>query len=71
MGRFSVVFFGVISSVNLIEFISKVNLATLVEADPKAPFSIATALVCRGVRYFFFPWIAPLYPSYAPYNAEN
>ena len=26
----------------------KVNLATVVEGDPKAPFSIATTLRCRG-----------------------
>ena len=34
--------------------------------DSKAPFSIATT---RG-RCFSFPWIAPLYPWYIPYNAE-
>ena len=37
------------------------NLATLVEGDPKAPFSMATTLRCKGGRYFF-RWIAPLYP---------
>ena len=41
--------------------VSKVNLATIVEGDPKAPFSIATTPKCRGGRYSF-PWIAPLYP---------
>ena len=41
--------------------ISKVKLATVVEGDQKAPFSIATTLKCRGGRYSF-PWIAPLYP---------
>ena len=41
--------------------ISKVvNLATVVEGDPKAPFSIATTPSCRGGHYTF-PWIAPLY----------
>ena len=40
---------------------SKVKLATIVEGDPKAPFSIATTPSCRGGRYPF-PWIAPLYP---------
>ena len=40
---------------------SKVKLATLVEGDLKAPFSIATTPKCRGGRYSF-PWIAPLYP---------
>ena len=47
----------------------KVKLATLVEGDPKAPFSIATTPRCRGGRYYF-PWIAPLYPWSLPYNAE-
>ena len=36
-------------------------LATLVEGDPKIPFSIATTQRCRGGRYSI-PWIAPLYP---------
>ena len=31
----------------------KVNLATLAEGNPKAPFSIATTLRCRGGRYSF------------------
>ena len=39
----------------------KVELATVVEGDQKAPFSIATTPRCRGGRYSF-PWIAPLYP---------
>ena len=39
----------------------KVKLATIVEGDPKAPFSIATTPRYRGGCYFF-PWIAPLYP---------
>ena len=43
--------------------ISKVKLATIVEGDPKAPFSIATTPRCRGGRYSI-PWIAPLYPWY-------
>ena len=34
---------------------------TIVEGDPKAPFSIATTPRCRGGRYSI-PWIAPLYP---------
>ena len=42
-------------------YISKVKLATIVEGDPKAPFSIATTPRCRGGRYSI-PWIAPLYP---------
>ena len=39
----------------------KVKLATLVESDPKAPFSIATTQRCKGVRYSI-PKIASLYP---------
>ena len=38
----------------------KVKLATVVEDEPKAPFSIATTPRCWGGRYSF-PWIAPLY----------
>ena len=45
------------------------KLATIVEGDPKAPFSIATTPRCRGGRYSI-PWIAPLYPWTVPYNAE-
>ena len=33
--------------------ISKVKLATIVEGNPKAPFSIATTPMCRGGRYSF------------------
>ena len=40
---------------------SKVMLSTLVEGDPRAPFSIATTPQCNGERYSI-PWIAPLYP---------
>ena len=45
------------------------KLATVVKSDPKAPFSIATTQRCKGGRYSF-PWIAPLYPWYVPYNAK-
>ena len=38
-----------------------VKLATVVEANQKALFSIASTPSCRGGRYSF-PWIAPLYP---------
>ena len=38
-----------------------VKLATVVEGDQKASFSIATTPSCRG-RCYSFPWIAPLYP---------
>ena len=51
------------------DLIIKVKLATIVEGEPKALFSIATTLRCRGGRYSF-PWIAPLYPWYVPYIAE-
>ena len=37
------------------------KLATLVNGDQKAPFSIATTLRCRRGHYSS-PWIAPLYP---------
>ena len=47
-----------------------VKLVTLVEGDPKAPFSIATTPKCWGGRYSF-PWIAPLYPWYLPYKARQ
>ena len=43
-----------------IYIVVKVKLATLVEGDPKANFSIATTPKWRGERYLF-PWIAPLY----------
>ena len=47
----------------------KVKLATVVEGDPKAPFSIATTPRCRR-GYYSFPWNSPLYPWYVPYIAE-
>ena len=43
----------------------KVKLATVVEGDQKAPFSIATTQRCWGGRYSF-PLIAPLYPLCVP-----
>ena len=48
---------------------SKVKLATVVEGDQKAPFSIATTPRCKGGRYSFL-WVAPLYPWYVPRIAE-
>ena len=42
-------------------YISKVKLATIVEGDPKALFSIAATPRRRGERHSF-PRIAPLYP---------
>ena len=47
----------------------KVKLATVVEGDSMAPFSLATTPRCRG-GHFSFPWIAPLYPGYVSYIAE-
>ena len=44
---------------NKIYFANKINLATVVEGELKAPFSIATTRRSRGGRYSF-PWIAPL-----------
>ena len=41
-------------------------MATVVKADQKAPFSIATTLRCREGCYSF-PLIATLYPWYIPY----
>ena len=43
------------------KYIYIVKLATVVEDDQKAPFSIATTPRCKEGRYSF-PWIAPLYP---------
>ena len=40
-----------------LEFI--VSWLTIVEGDPKAPFSIVTTLTCREGHYSFF-WIVPL-----------
>ena len=52
-------------------FYSTVSLLTVVEGDPKAPFSIATTLRCWG-EHFSFPWIAPLTfdQSLIPYSAD-
>ena len=54
---------------NCMQITSKVKLATVIEGDQKAPFSIATTPNCKGGRYSL-PWIAPPYPSYVPYIAE-
>ncbi len=37
------------------------KLATIVEGDPKTPFSIATTPRCRGGHYSIL-WFAALYP---------
>ena len=44
-------------------------MATVVEGNHNAPFSIATTLRCRG-GYYSFPLIALLYPQYLRYIAE-
>ena len=41
-------------------YIIKLKLVTIVKCYPKAPFSIATILRCRGGHNF--PWSALLYP---------
>ena len=41
------------------DYIWKLKLEPVVEGDPKALFSIATTLRCRG-GWYLFPWIAPL-----------
>ena len=41
---------------------------TVVEGDPKSPFSIATTPKCRGGRYPSL-WIVPIYPWSLPYNS--
>ena len=45
-------------------------MATVVEGDQKAPFSIATTPRCRGGCYSF-PGITPIYPWYVPYIVEG
>ena len=50
-------------------YLSKVKLATIVEGNQKAPFSIATTPRCWGGHYSF-PRIAPLHPLYISYIAE-
>ena len=47
----------------------KVKLATVVEGDPKEPFSIVTIPKCRGGLYSI-PLIARLYPWSSPYCAK-
>ena len=66
-----VIFYGISTFVGYLMyfFVSKVNLATVVEGDQKAPFSVASTPRCRGGCYTF-PGISPLYPWYVPYIAE-
>ena len=51
------------------KMIYKEELATTVEGNQKAPFSIATTLRCKEERYSI-PWIASLYHWSVPDNAE-
>ena len=48
---------------------SKVKLATVIEGNPKAPFSIATTPRCKG-GHDSISWIHQLYPWSMSYNAE-
>ena len=50
-------------------FIIYIKLATVVEGDTKALFLLGTTPSCRGRRNIY-PWIAPLYPWYIPFNGE-
>ena len=59
-------FFDIVAGVSQSD-ISK--LATVVEGDQKAHFSLPTTPRWRRGRYSF-PWIAPLYPWHVPYIAE-
>ena len=52
----------------IIYILFKVKLATLVEGDLKAPFSLATTPRYRGGHYSV-PWNVLLYPWSLPYNA--
>ena len=57
------------SNLQVYDNFKKVKLATVVEGNPMAPFSIATTPRCRGGGYSF-PWIVPLNPWSVPYNSE-
>ena len=46
-----------VPSPRLVAKTGKVKLATIVEGNPKAPFSIATTPRCRGGRYSFPGWL--------------
>ena len=54
-----------------LEFLQRIlkKLAIIVEGDSKALFSIVKTPKYKGGRYPF-PWVAPLYPWFVPYNAE-
>ena len=44
-----------------------ISWPSVIEGEPKAPFSITTTPMYRG-RCYSFPWIAPLYPWSVPFN---
>ena len=48
----------------------RVDLVTLVEGNPKAPFSTATTPMGRE-EYYSIPWFAPLYSWPLPYITER
>ena len=57
------------TSIDFLQQHKKVKLVTLVEGDPKVPFSIATTPKCSEKR-FSISWIVPHYPWSIPYNTE-
>ena len=57
----SILFTQICLNIYIYIYIYIYKLATFVESDPKAPFSIATTLRCRGGRYSSL-WAVPLYP---------
>ena len=48
---------------------NQLSLATVVEGDSKAPFSIAATPSWRGERYSIH-WFASIYPWSVSYNGE-
>ena len=50
--------------------ITNLKLATLVQGDPRAHFSIATTQRCNRGGCYSIPRISPLYPWSSPYSAE-
>ena len=73
--QFGLVWFGFMATSTIVGYFIPnpflyIKLATLVEGDLNALFSIATTPRCRGERYSI-PWIAPLYSWSLPYNVES
>ena len=65
----SLFFFPSVYSVLVYHRYKYVKLVTLVEDNPKAPFSAPTTQRYRGERSSI-PWTAPFYCWSSPYNAE-